>query len=306
MTPPRRVVIAGGSGQLGRPLAEALKDAFDVRVLTTSAGGPAWQCDLTSIAETEVALAGAHTVVFLARAAKASARLTQGSAADLELLMADSVARALPRVGAEHLVFFACGEDDSREAILRSSGVTLSVLRGGGTDPVAALVELINSPQDRVLPLWSSPAPSAIKAARSSRSWSVQRFNLSPGATAEALARAYFDWLPSSVPLVRVEHIERTWRIVALGIPWLVMQHSPGRSEPDCYVLDVVDGALVEKPSSRARFEFRVLRDGSMMVALIDFAPSLPWPVYRATQALAHARVMRQFTKALEAKTAVP
>ncbi len=300
----RRLVIAGGSGRLGTLLQTALGGDFDVRVLTTSAPPPAWRCDLTSIAEAEIALAGAHTVVFLAKVAKSPARLTQGATVDLDLLMADSISRAASRVGAAHLVFFACGENDPREAILRASGIKTSVLRGGGPDPVAALVELINEPQDRVLPAWSSSDDEVPLGPRPSRVWSIQRFERQAEASAAALARAYFEWLPSAVPLLGVERVEQTWLISCLGVDALILRHSPGRSEPECFVLDVVGGALVSE--ARGRFEFRVLRDGSFSVALIDFAPSLPWPVYRATQALAHARVMRSFGKALEAKTVVP
>lgn len=300
----RRLVIAGGSGRLGSLLQSALQNQFEVRVLTTSAAPPAWKCDLTSIAEAEIALAGAHTVVFLAKVATPPARLTQGATADLDLLMADSVSRAASRVGAEHLVFFACGENDPREPILRASEVKLSVLRGGGPDPVAALVELVNSPQDRVLAAWASPDEALPAGPRASRVWSIQRFERPVAASAAALARAYFEWLPSAVPLLRVERVEQTWLISSLGVEALILRHSPGRSEPDCFVLDMVGGALVSRP--RGRFEFRVLRDGSFCVALIDFAPSLPWPLYRATQAIAHARVMRSFGKALDAKTLVP
>ncbi len=300
----RRLVIAGGSGRLGTLLQAALQGDFEVRVLTTSAPPPAWRCDLTSIAEAEIALAGAHTVVFLAKVAKSPARLTQGATVDLDLLMADSISRAAARVGAAHLVFFACGESDPREAILRASGIKTSVLRGGGPDPVAALVELINEPQDRVLPPWSASEDVLASGPRASQVWSIQRFERPADASAAALARTYFEWLPGAVPLMRVERVEQTWLLSTLGVETLILRHSPGRSELDCFVLDLVGGALVAEP--RGRFEFRVLRDGSFCVALIDFAPSLPWPVYRATQALAHARVMRSFGKALEAKTLVP
>lgn len=305
---PNRVVIAGGTGRHGRALALALKDQFEVRVLTTSAVTlpGAWQCDLTSIADAEVALAGAQTVVFLAWARGQPARLFQGVLSDVDALIADSVSRAAERVGAKHIVFYACGENDPREAILRASGIKVSVLRGSGPDVDAALEKLVSEPasQTRVGSELTGTEARNVPPPSAPRVWSVQRFERPANASAEALARAYFEWLPSATPLTRVEHIERTWRVMALGVPVLVLRHSPGRSEPDCYVLEVVGGALVSAP--RGRFEFRVLRDGSVAVALIDFSPALPWPVYRVTQAMAHARVMRSFGKALEAKTVVP
>ncbi len=305
---PNRVVIAGGTGRRGRALALALKDEYEVRVLTTSAATSpgAWQCDLTSIAEAEVALAGAHTVVFLAWARGQPARLFQGELSDVDALMADSVSRAAQRVGAKHVIFYACGDNDPREAILRASGISVSVLRGNGPEVDAALVKLVSQPASQTRVGSDSVGTEArnVPPSTAPRVWSVQRFERPANASAEALARAYFEWLPSASPLTRVEHIERTWRVMALGVPVLMLQHSPGRSEPDCYVLEVVGGALAS--CARGRFEFRVLRDGSVAVALIDFAPALPWPVYRVTQAMAHARVMRAFGKALESKTVVP
>ncbi len=316
--PKRRVVIAGGSGHLGRALALAVgaDERFEVRALSSRAG-PAleaggWRCDLTSIADAEVALAGADTVVFLARTTTPRARLLQGALADLDALMADSVSRAATRVGARHLVFFACGPNDPREVMLRNSGVPMSVLHGGGDDPVKALLDLVASasgaPQEKKLSEWSSGEPALAVSPMGSCVISIQRFERPLTATAEALARAYFEWLPSAAPLVRVEHVELTWQIIVLGTPMLALRLNPGRSEPDCHVLEVVGGALVAAASAAGptpRFEFRVLRDSSMVVALIDFAPSMPWPLYRV-QASVHARVMRLYGQALESKTLVP
>ncbi len=311
----RRVVIAGGSGPLGTALAAALRSAnWQVRVVATpaslsnAADDDTWACDLTSIADAEVALAGAHTVVFLARTRERVARLVQGARSDLDALLADSVSRAAARVGAQHLVFFACAENDPNEALLRETGVPFSVLRGGGQQPVTALAELVQQgrAETRNLPEWKPTAPRPVRPPSAARAWSVQRFERPAGATALALAEAYFQWLPSVAPLTRVERFERTFTISAFGSAMLVLRHSPGRSERDCAVFDVVGGSLTANTPRRGRVEFRLLRDGSAVTALIDFAPGLPWVLYRVTQALVHARVMRLFAQALANKSLVP
>ena len=113
-------------------------------------------------------------------------------------------------------------------------------------------------------------------------------------------------WLPQALgPLLRVEtQGERTclyarglgaWRRTRsrdrlhhrlLATPLLELTLSPARSTP--------------KTSSRPRLEFRVVNDGAAVLAAIhDFAPSLPWPIYKLTQARAHLWVMRRFGRHL-------
>ena len=137
-----RVVIAG-AGALGQALAAKLAPRHDVRCVRPSGDFPApteklswYRADLLTWHGAELALTGAHTVVVLAQARRAPARLQRSSLDDLDRLLADSIARAARLVDAKRLVLFACGEDDVRLALLEKSGVPLSILRGGGPDPV--------------------------------------------------------------------------------------------------------------------------------------------------------------------------
>lgn len=293
-----RVVIAG-AGSIGTALAKRLEGKHEVRLANA---------DLTSTPATEIALAGADTVVHLARVAPPVAKLPRAAPEDLEALIADSVARAAKLVGASHLIHFASSPQDPRVALLERSGVRLSVLRGGGPDPAAALEKLIDTPGDVEGAAWS---PAERDAGRPPRfvTCSVQRYPRPTGWEALDLARAYFRWLPSAAPLVRTVELEGVFTIFTAGVRTLVLRLVPGRSDDDVAWLEIADGALrgAEQPADDSRFEFRCLLDGKdALAAMIDFRPSLPFFFYRFTQAVLHERVMRQFGDWLATQTGAP
>ena len=62
-------------------------------------------------------------------------------------------------------------------------------------------------------------------------------------------------------------------------------------------VLKIVGGLLANvEESPNGRLEFReVLKGQSVMSAIHDFSPSLPWYFYNITQAVAHLMVMKAF-----------
>jgi hypothetical protein len=54
------------------------------------------------------------------------------------------------------------------------------------------------------------------------------------------------------------------------------------------------------KSDTWGRLEFRqVLDEQTLIVAVHDFEPRLPWWIYRSTQAVFHAWIMRRFTRYL-------
>ncbi len=289
------VTIAGAG-----PLARALSQRLPARLITARRpSDPSWwRADLSSIPEAEVALAGTTTLVVLASNRGAPARLTRATREDLDLLVGDSLARAAKRCGVQHVVVYACGEREGRVPLLRAAGLPMSVLVGGGPDPVPLLETLIarGPGEDLVTAAWSAPAPSRYTSREDLQVCSVQRYARPPGWSAERLARAYFSWLPTQFPTVRTSRVGAITTLSVLGVRALVLRESPGRSEPDSFLLECVDGALSRRAASAARFEFRVLLDGATaMTALIGFEPTLPFFVYRLSQAFLHERIMRRF-----------
>lgn len=150
------------------------------------------------------------------------------------------------------------------------------------------------------------PAPSHVR--------SVQRMYLPDGRDAEWAAHEYVTWLPRALSwLIRAEvdddrgdaagapRLVNTCRFYLLAVPWplLVLTYVPERSTPDRQLFFVTAGLLVAK-ACRGRFELRQALDGrTLLTAIHDFAPSLPWWIYRATQARFHAWVMASFARHL-------
>ncbi len=307
-----RVVIAG-AGVVGQALARRLAASHEVRAVVSSGPVPeaserlTWHvADLTSIPDAEVALAGAQTVVVLAKARRAPARHTRAALEDLDRLLGDTLARAAQRVGAQRLVTFTADEADARLPLLAHSGLPLAVLHGGGPDPVEHLAAMVEGAQAPAPATWSGQPP-AEGLRGELLTCSVQRHARPAGWSALDVARAYFEWLPGDVPGVRTEARSGVFRIHGLGVEGLALRLVPGRSEADSAWLEVADGKLAVRSASPGRLEFRVLLDGvTVMTALTGYVPSMPWPLYLASQAPLHERVMRRFGEWLATQSGAP
>ncbi len=132
---------------------------------------------------------------------------------------------------------------------------------------------------------------------------SIQRLVLPNGRNAEWVADEYFKWLPRFFStLIRVEISGRRCAFYFFSpiITILVLEKSIERSTPDRQLLYVV-GGLLSSPMDRGRLEFReVLNRRYVMAALHEFKPSLPWFIYKWTQALVHLIVMKGFGEYLK------
>lgn len=121
---PTRVVIAGATGFLGRPLVRRLQrdTAYQIAGLTRAAAhtGPDGielvQADLFSLKDAENALAGARYAIYLVHSMSRTARLVQGSFADLDLICADNFGRAARIAGVEQIVYVGGLQPDGAEA----------------------------------------------------------------------------------------------------------------------------------------------------------------------------------------------
>ena len=87
-----------------------------------------------------------------------------------------------------------------------------------------------------------------------------------------------------------------SFKLFMRGPSLLRIARKPNASRP---VFRVLDG-LLARESPRGRLEFRTVLDGNtLIVAVHQFVPRLPWWIYRATQALGHAWVMARFRRHL-------
>ncbi|WP_200387029.1 NAD(P)H-binding protein [Thiocapsa imhoffii] len=142
-----------------------------------------------------------------------------------------------------------------------------------------------------------------IREARRVRS--IQRIILPPGQDARWVAGNYFRWLGTCCWPFVATRLDATGRCdVTIRFPrlhLLSLQRRAELSDPQREVY-AITGGLLSRPDSlgHARFEFQTLLDDRYtMAAIHDYAPALPWYVYRWTQAVAHLMVMRRYQRRL-------
>lgn len=151
----------------------------------------------------------------------------------------------------------------------------------------------------------ASVAPDAVDRPDSSV-LCVQRLPLPAGATAASVADEYLRWLPTATHTlvrVRADGVQRVhFESPLWSAPLLSLRRADEGPSPDCAQLYVEGGALAStQPSGTARLEFRCLGANDCVLAAVqDFVPRLSWKAYAATQAPAHAAVMRAFGRHLE------
>lgn len=134
---------------------------------------------------------------------------------------------------------------------------------------------------------------------------SVQRMSLPPGRDSAWAADEYLSWLPKGLGLLA------PIRVVSQGddVEFRLLQNGPvllhlerrSTQDPEKRRVFRVLGGLLARQTERGRLEFReVLDGGSLLVGLHEFCPRLPWWIYRFTQALFHAWVMKRFARHLK------
>lgn len=132
---------------------------------------------------------------------------------------------------------------------------------------------------------------------------SVQRIAIPRELDAEGAAKAYTQFLNSyfkGLIAVTTTGNQTTFRIRETQKALLILEYSVERSSPD-RVLFYIKGGILDKGRDRARLEFRRCRhEDSLIVAIHDFSPKLPWYIYKYTQAIFHLKVMRAFAKYLK------
>ncbi|MEM9459413.1 MAG: NAD-dependent epimerase/dehydratase family protein, partial [Myxococcota bacterium] len=145
-----RVAVTGATGFVGRAFIEAMADRYELVGLSrapATARKPfphQWRrCDLFSLLDVERTLAGCRDAIYLVHSMMPSARLTQASFADLDLILADNFGRGAARAGVKHIVYVGgllpegqalSRHLDSRrevEQALGAYGVRVTSLRAG-------------------------------------------------------------------------------------------------------------------------------------------------------------------------------
>jgi uncharacterized protein YbjT (DUF2867 family) len=178
------VAIAGATGFVGTAVREALADAYDLICLTrspvrarvndTPSARETWRhCDLFDPYAVREGLEEADYAIYLVHSMLPSARLTQGSVADLDLLQADNFARAAEAQDVRQILYLGALVPDTDAALpgplrrrleveqaLGSADVPLTTLRAGlvvgaGGTWLRLLLNLVRRLPVMILPSWT-------------------------------------------------------------------------------------------------------------------------------------------------------
>ncbi|WP_101845934.1 NAD(P)H-binding protein [Halobacillus sp. Marseille-P3879] len=144
------VALTGASGYIGNHLLKRLTEYADVIALSRNGDNKedtdhvTWRsCDLYSLADAEKGLEGADVAVYLVHSMLPSAKLTQGSFEDMDVILADNLAQAAKKKGVKQIVYLSGivpeTEHLSRhlrsrvevERILGSYGIPVTTIRAG-------------------------------------------------------------------------------------------------------------------------------------------------------------------------------
>ncbi|WJY26841.1 MULTISPECIES: NAD(P)H-binding protein [Sporosarcina] len=175
------VAVAGASGYIGHNLLDCLKGKAHVIALSRSGGrrqsteDVTWRsCDLFSMKDAEKGLEGADIAVYLVHSMLKSAKLTQGTFEDMDVILADNFAQAAKKQGVQQIIYLGGivpEEDETHlsrhlksrlevERVLRDYGVPVTALRAGlivgpkgSSFPI--LSKLVKRLPVMVLPKWT-------------------------------------------------------------------------------------------------------------------------------------------------------
>ncbi|SDJ34944.1 NAD(P)H-binding protein [Salimicrobium halophilum] len=137
---------------------------------------------------------------------------------------------------------------------------------------------------------------------------SVQRVSLPAGETADSTALYYVEWLESFLnPWVRTTVDDEYCCRIGTSFsekPLLELSYSKERSTTDRALYYITGGLLTDsKKNTRGRLEFRKIpHKQELIIAIHEYMPSVPWFVYKYTQANAHLLIMMLFRHHLREK----
>lgn len=280
----KNVLLMGVHGRIGEHLYLELNESAKLFAFSSPNQEPDHENitlikkDLFILPEVEEALKNIDVVIFFEDPIMRLNRLTQGKFYDLYLLIADNIARAAATNNVEQIIYIA---DEL------SDGSIVSILGAYGTN-----VKETDTPIRR----YGKNLTYKTKDYNSVRS--VQRAPLPPGWTVENVAWYYFGWLDEIIyDFVNTKIENNTISIYVLDKPKPVLElkFNEDYSEDDIVLFEITGGSLKKRSTNKAqRFEFRKLPDrDEFIMALHDFEPSLPWLVFKMTQAPIQALVSR-------------
>jgi len=112
---------------------------------------------------------------------------------------------------------------------------------------------------------------------------SIQRTLMPSNWSVADLSHHYFNWLSDmAFNIINVKRQDNVYTIYAAGKHVLTLCEDEAKSDENRMVYKITDGALYKNTlTSRARMEFRRLKHtDTLIIALHDYEPTIPWLIY--------------------------
>ncbi|WP_436855000.1 NAD-dependent epimerase/dehydratase family protein [Staphylococcus caeli] len=278
------ILLAGVTGYIGKNLIHSIKDEGQLYTLSKYPKEKDFQevtwlkKDIYNYTDVLGAMEDMDIAIYYLDPTKHSAKLTQATARDLNLIAADNFGRA---AAANHIgkIIYISGSRFDFETIqrLEAYGVPVEKTKEIVSRPHVA-VELQVSKYDDVRSALSIQLP---------MNW-----------TLEQMVEYYFQWLDETKGTML-----RTYKDEDNYVIYIKDKHNPllvlhkDYIDQDMIVLHLVGGTVV-KPNlqKQGKLEFRMLKDSQkVLVHLYDYIPKLVWPVYYLVQSPFQGLMLRGF-----------
>ncbi|MBC7466966.1 MAG: NAD(P)H-binding protein [Bdellovibrio sp.] len=133
---------------------------------------------------------------------------------------------------------------------------------------------------------------------------SIQRLPSNLSMNCGEIAREYENWLSkAALGLIKVDSTNENGLVIFnfIGVKWPLLILKPMLDGPDMQRAKFnIVGGLLSKRSDCGWLEFRQVANRKFtLVSINEFVPTLPWYVYRFTQAILHKWTMTSFAKHL-------
>ncbi|MEK4757215.1 NAD-dependent epimerase/dehydratase family protein [Macrococcus sp. FSL R5-0951] len=267
-----KVLLTGATGYIGKYISSQLTAQYDIYAMSKYPSKPlegitSLTGDIFSLNDCIDAMAHVDFGIYFIDPNKRSSRMNDTKFRDINAISADNFARAA-EITQLKAIFYVSGTTEDQE--------TLDILRSYKT-PVHVSTTSIKRKG-----IVAQTQNSEINDVRS-----IQRTLMPSDWTITDLSHYYFNWLSDmAFNIINVKRQDNGYTIYAAGKHVLTLCEDEAKSDENRMVYKIIDGALYKNTlTSRARMEFRRLKHtDTLIIALHDYEPTIPWILYILTQ----------------------
>lgn len=281
-----KVLLAGGTGYIGKHLSSVIEEDAELYVLSKypkpeheATTNMTWlQSDIFNYQDMVESMKNIDIAIFYLDPTKNSAKLTQATARDLNLIAADNFGRAAAVNQVKKLVYIPGSRNDNQ---------TIERLGAYGV-PVERTQLEIKRPHINV----------ELQVSKYDDVRTATKIVLPKKWTLNQVVEYFFNWLDKTRGTIVKTYKSNDYYYIYVknkNKPLAILKRMI--TEKDLITLQLVGGRLVKSNAKKqGKLEFRLLKGNAIvLVHLFDYIPKMFWPVYYFVQAPLQGMMMRGF-----------